>query len=291
MISIIICSRKPDIPDNLKTNITETIGVDYELIVIDNSNNNYSIFSAYNEGVRRAKFPYLCFMHDDLLYNTKDWGEKMIHYFQDKEVGVVGVGGCHYLSKYPVSLLSWELAKRNKFYSFNYVQVYSENKVSKKEIFNNLQGESVDVMAVDGMWFCIKKDVFEHTSLKFDEENFKGFHFYDFDICMQVYALKMKTKVVPDILIEHFSTGSFDKVWYDNAFIFYKKWKDYLPVAIGLELTEKEIKHLEYDLTMEYIKLAVDLQDDLQRQLQSIRKSKRYRLGRFLLSPIRWLKK
>ncbi len=291
MISLIICSRQPDIPQSLKDNIAETIGLEYELIIIDNSKNQYSIFSAYNEGIRRARFPYLCFMHDDILYHTQDWGKKVIENFQDEKVGVIGVGGCHYLCKYPVSLLSWKLAERNKFYSFNYIQRYDENKKHKTEIFNNLQSKSVNVVALDGMWFCIKQNLFEHTSLKFDEENFKGFHFYDFDMCMQIHALKMQTKVIPDILIEHFSDGTFNKVWYDNAFIFYKKWKNYFPIAIGLDLSDDKIKNLEYDLVMEYIQSAVDLQDDLQKQLQSISKSKRYRLGRFLLSPIRWLKK
>ena len=60
MISCIICSRRPDISAELKENIASTIGCEYELVVIDNSKNEYSIFSAYNEGVRRAKGDILC---------------------------------------------------------------------------------------------------------------------------------------------------------------------------------------------------------------------------------------
>ena len=75
MISIIICSRKPDISDVLKQNIKETIGTDYELIVIDNSHNKYSIFSAYNEGLTLASGDVLCYMHEDLFFHTtkKTW--------------------------------------------------------------------------------------------------------------------------------------------------------------------------------------------------------------------------
>jgi glycosyltransferase involved in cell wall biosynthesis len=290
MISIIICSRKSDISEELKFNIQSKIGIEYELIVIDNSKKKYSIFQAYNIGVSSAKYPYLCFMHDDILFHTEDWGQKVVQHFQHDEVGVVGVGGCHYLSKYPVSLLSWELAERNKFYSFNYIQGSKKNRIHKNEIFNNLHEDTADAVALDGMWFCMKKALFKHTDLRFDEENVKGFHFYDFDICMQIHALKKETKIISDILIEHFSTGSFDKIWYDNAFIFYKKWKDSLPIAIGLKITEEEAKNMEYDFVMEFIKSSVDLQDNLNNQIQSICKSKRYRLGRFLLSPISWLK-
>lgn len=55
MISCIICSRQPDISAELKENIATTVGCEYELVVIDNSKDEYSIFSAYNEGVRCAK--------------------------------------------------------------------------------------------------------------------------------------------------------------------------------------------------------------------------------------------
>jgi len=291
MISIILCSRKQNIPESLKENIAGSIGVEYELVVIDNSQNTYSILSAYNEGVSRAKYEYLCFMHDDILYHTQNWGEKVIAHFEDKKVGVIGVGGCHFLSKYPVSLVSWELAERNKFYSFNYIQVYKENDIVKSEMFNNFHQYSVNAVALDGMWFCMRRDLFEQRVLKFDEINFNGFHFYDFDICMQVHALKMETKIISDILIEHYSTGSFDKTWYDNAFVFYKKWKENLPISIGLNLSEEELQNIEYDLVMEFIKSSVDLQDNLKGQLQSVHKSKRYRLGRFILSPFNWLKK
>lgn len=292
MLSLIICSRSTDVSIELKENIQSTIGVKYELIVIDNSKNKYSIFQAYNEGVRTAKSPYFCFMHEDILYLTQDWGKRVIEHFKDEKIGLIGVGGCHYLSRYPVSLLTWKHANNNnKFYSYNYVQGYAKTEHYKNELFNNISNDNVNVVAIDGMWFCIRRETFEGYDLEFDEKHFKGFHFYDFDICMQVYAQNMKTIVISDILIEHFSTGVFDKVWYDNAFIFYEKWKSYFPIAIGLDLTEEEKKNVEYELVMEFIKFSVDLQDNLNQQIKSIRNSKRYRLGKFLLTPIHWLKK
>jgi len=75
MFSLIICSRNNDICDELKKNISLTIGsYKYEIIVVNNSKNEYSIFQAYNVGVRKAKFQYLCFMHEDILYLTNNWG-------------------------------------------------------------------------------------------------------------------------------------------------------------------------------------------------------------------------
>lgn len=74
MISCIICSRTSTISNELMQNISSTIGCEYEIITIDNSTNKHNIFQAYNEGIRRAKGEYLCFMHDDILYHTENWG-------------------------------------------------------------------------------------------------------------------------------------------------------------------------------------------------------------------------
>ena len=77
MISLIICSKYDHLSDNLIRNIDQTIGTEYEIVHIDNSQHQYSIFSAYNEGVRRAKGNVLCFMHEDLHFHTDKWGAKV----------------------------------------------------------------------------------------------------------------------------------------------------------------------------------------------------------------------
>lgn len=103
MISCIICSRSAEIPQELKDNINATIGCDYELVVIDNSANKYSIFSAYNEGVRRAKGDILCFMHEDIEFLSKDWGKAVMAHFCNASLGVLGVVGGHCLPACPCS--------------------------------------------------------------------------------------------------------------------------------------------------------------------------------------------
>ena len=87
MISIIICSRRPDISASLRENIMETIGVEYEIIAVDNSNNEYSIVSAYNKRYSRSRFPFLCFLHEDVLFRIKDWGINLVNHLADKKVG------------------------------------------------------------------------------------------------------------------------------------------------------------------------------------------------------------
>lgn len=44
MLSIIICSRNKIVSKELIRNIDESVGTVYELVVVDNSNNDYTIF-------------------------------------------------------------------------------------------------------------------------------------------------------------------------------------------------------------------------------------------------------
>ena len=48
MISIIVCSKFPTLSKELLDNISQTVGTDYEIVSIDNSQAKYSIFEAYN---------------------------------------------------------------------------------------------------------------------------------------------------------------------------------------------------------------------------------------------------
>ena len=57
MISVIVCYRHADDLAALRANVSQTIGVPHELVAVDNTDNRHSIFSAYNEGMRRSRQP------------------------------------------------------------------------------------------------------------------------------------------------------------------------------------------------------------------------------------------
>mgnify|MGYP000700417361 CR=1 FL=1 len=96
------------------------------------------------------------------------------------------------------------------------------------------------------------KSVFD--KIRFDEINYKGFHFYDLDISLQVYMLGLKSLCVYDILIEHVSNSKLDNEWLTNARIFFTKWKDCLPI-VNYPVSAKERRVLEKNnlQTMNYI--------------------------------------
>lgn len=283
MLSLIICSREKDISNSLKSNIKETIGIDYELIIIDNSQNNFSIFSAYNEGVRRAKFPYLCFMHDDILYHTKNWGEKVINYLKNDSIGIIGVFGSHILTQHPLpywsaKCLSYNLIQRKIdetgefIYEYSKIDTYLENKEST----------SIEVAAIDGLWFCLPRKMFD-GNIKFDDELFDGFHAYDLDISLQVLKAGFEVRVVFDILIEHFSLGNMNFEYKQSLEKFSKKHQKSLPIHRGTNLSDSEI-NIRYEFVNHYFELR-NSYNNLLNEKNEILNSKTFRLGRFLLQP------
>lgn len=275
VFSIIICSRKKDIPEPLKRSIAETIGVEYELVVIDNSHHDYSLFSAYNEGVRRAKGEILCFCHEDILFHTPSWGDSVQNLFSDESIGVVGVIGSHFL---PGAPMYWWSSPFISQYSVNNDQgVVQRN--DHREFFH---GHIADVVTIDGVCFFIARKLF--GSLRFDDRTFQGFHLYDMDICMQVQGLGKRVCVTDVLEIEHFwSEDSLKDEQYmavldHNLELFYHKWEKNLPMVRGIDEPEIVIHRLN--------NLCIQAYDATR-----VRKSRAYRLGRMLLKPLKAFKK
>lgn len=275
MISCIICSRWPDIPEKLKENIASTIGCQYELIVINNSKNRYSIFSAYNEGVRRAQGDVLCFMHEDIFYHTNDWGRIVDIVLRDEMIGLAGVIGSQFL---PNKMASWWLCKATKG------QVLQGFKDFNGKYSRSLDGESInvptDVVVVDGLWFCMRKDLFQLVF--FDEKTYNSYHCYDVDICMQILDLGLRIVVLPNLLIEHYSMGNVKTTYYSELQSFYNKWQHRLPIWRG--------KNVMRDDAL-WISEILDVCQKVVCRNVVLENSMAYRLGRLLISPSKYFKR
>ena len=78
MFSIIICSISLKRLETLQVNIVKTIGTSCEFIAIDNSQKRWPIAKVYNYGAKRAKYPYLFFVHEDVKFHSSQWGGRII---------------------------------------------------------------------------------------------------------------------------------------------------------------------------------------------------------------------
>ena len=73
MISVLICSADNSLLNQVKANIEQTIGVEHEILFFDNLEKK-GICEVYNSLAAQAKFSYLCFVHEDILFQTLNWG-------------------------------------------------------------------------------------------------------------------------------------------------------------------------------------------------------------------------
>lgn len=234
MISIIICSHHAAISDVLQHNIHSTIGTPFEIICIDNSLGEYNMCSAYNEGVRRAKGEYLCFMHEDVTFLNDKWGVKAIEECAPYDVGLLGIVGTTYFDQ---SFIYWP---------FNPFIVGHHWNGEEHRIFNSDLSQT-NVVATDGMWLFTKAELF-NSRLSWDESTYKGFDFYDMDMCMQVISANLRIKIVPQIHINHASDGNYTPAFYENCKRFHKKWDNLFPVTAQGDISECVNRSLQYSL-------------------------------------------
>lgn len=231
MISIIICSRDKKALHKVLQSVAETIGVPYEIVAIDNSTKKYGICEAYNLGAAQAKYETLCFMHEDIRFHIDNWGSAVIEILRDATIGVLGVAGGTFQPKAPAG---WGADSAASIY-MNITHTVN-GKAPKLDRVNSTDAVLVDVAAVDGVWLCVRKSVWQESP--FDAVAFPGFHFYDIDFCTRIF-LKYRICVTFNIMIEHFSKGSYDDKWYREALSFYKKRRQYLPFGVK-ELSDQE---------------------------------------------------
>lgn len=244
MISVIICSRKLGITPELSANITATIGCEYELIIIDNSENKYSIFEAYNKGIEQSKSEILCFIHDDILFHSENWGTKLIEIFNsDNKIGLIGVAGSKAKTKAPSGW--WN--SPHKLKQVNIIQHIETGEVERWEygLENTLLTE---VVAIDGVFMAARRD----KNISFDT-SLKGFHNYDLNISVEYKTKGYKVVVTKEIEIEHFSSGNINKAWYEATQKFHDKYSHYLPLVTNDLNKNFDLKQQEFDNGVKFI--------------------------------------
>ena len=219
------------------------------MVPIDNSTNKYSIFQAYNLGLKRSKGSVICFLHDDVILHTSNWGLKIIEIFsRDKEIGLVGVVGSKFKSSIPSAW--WHCSSDN--YVINLIQHTQSGKVRKQiEGFKNHSFQE-EVAVIDGVFMAMRKV----DGIKFDS-CMNGYHNYDLNLSFEFHRQGYKVMVTNEILIEHLSEGTIDKSWYNSSITIHKNNLDILPLAVG----EKNIRSEERVAGLYFINEALKYDD------------------------------
>lgn len=237
MISVIICSINKTLAAQVQQNIAETIGVIWELIIIDNTINPKGITEVYNQGAAVSKYEILCFVHEDVLFTTKNWGKILIDTFtNDSRLGLIGVAGSKYKSRVPSGWFSGIAA-------IDCCNITHLDNINNRQMMYYNPDESKliqEVVVLDGVLLVCPKRVWQEV--KFDHEILKGFHLYDLDFSFRV-AEKYKVAVLYSIHLVHLTQGgSFGNQWLNYTLLWHKKMKHRLPVITNdCTINKKEV--------------------------------------------------
>ena len=227
-LTIVLSTRKLD--QYYLELLKSTSGVRKLQIIPFENSEGQSLTKLYNEGLVRSTSDLVLFCHDDLKFDTKNWGRKLLNHFKrSPEYGIIGIAGTRYMSK---TGCWWD------DFSKMHGAVYHEDDGKRwltrysKDIGNKLD----DVILVDGLFFCVNKSLLNN---KFNED-IKGFHFYDVEFCFSNYLAGVKVGVCSDIKVTHLSVGRTNEEWENSKKVFSEKYKDNLPVKINRKLRKNE---------------------------------------------------
>ncbi len=227
MISVIVCSIDENLFNRFSESLAKTIGVEYEIIKIENQIEKLPIAKAYNKGAGQASFDFLVFVHEDVVFQSPNWGEKLMSRFHSlTNPGILGIAGSNYL---PISPSYWWIPDPTRRFC-NYMDNHESGKIGEGKHRNSGHSNPVPVFLLDGMFLAMKKEVFK--KVKFDE-SLEGFHGYDTSISLRS-AQNFQNYFIPDVLIEHFSPGKPNSTWILNTVNSYSQ-KEKIPYQVKID--------------------------------------------------------
>jgi GT2 family glycosyltransferase len=233
MISIVVCSVNEEMFRQFSRSVAATIGVPHEIVRIDNRTNQYAICDAYNKGTELCRHDLICFVHEDIIFESQDWGKALLHAFSDPYVGLAGLLGTCYFSLFPTNWL-------NQHEFEGQWRGPTHNDMVRRHV--RFGGSNIaEVAAVDGMFLATTKQVLHQ--FKFSADLLKGFHGYDMDFSLQVRQ-KYKVVVARDIIVLHLSGGVFNEAYYNTMELLAKKWHAHLPAYVPA-YTREELRALK----------------------------------------------
>lgn len=205
MLSIIVSSYQTEYFEQFSTNVKKTIGDNFEYEIIQQWNPAImSICKAYNKGAEKAQYENLLFIHEDVLFETQDWGNILVDYLQLDNIGCVSLAGSNYIPNTPTP---WWVVEG---YANSHLSHFS--KLTNKRVDYTFVGNEnglLNAKIIDGVFIACKKNVW--NKVKFNE-NLKGFHGYDISFSLSI-SHNFQNYIQNKISLVHFSPGNLSKEW------------------------------------------------------------------------------
>lgn len=196
----------------MSQNIADTIGCPFEIIHEDNSARNSSLSSVYNRLQKIAQHSFIIFLHEDVFFYSQNWGFVVQEILSCHKVGLLGLSGSIYKSKYPSV---WSASLQSNY------RISGETRGLNNNIYHK-------VAVIDGCFMAARKEVVERHPF---DECLLGFHGYDIDISLDI-SKHFDVAVATEINFTHISKGNQNLDWLLSSFYVHNKWKNQLPVNV-----------------------------------------------------------
>lgn len=178
-----------------------------------------SLTEVYNEILEESKNDIVVLCHDDIYFETKSWGTKLIEHFENSDYGILGVAGTTII---PESGKWWE--DQSKMVGI--VNHEHQGKKWESKYCKNWNNEILKTVMVDGLFISLHKKRIKHNF----NTDVEGFHFYDVEFSTQNYLEQVNIGVLFNIRITHKSIGMTNDQWEVNRVLYSVRNKKNLPI-------------------------------------------------------------
>lgn len=210
--------------DDYKNHLIRSCGIYKPEILHIENNGEYSLTEVYNKLLDKATNDIVVLCHDDIYFDTIDWGRRLLKHFDKTDYGIIGVAGSTDLSENGV----WWDDKSKMYGIVNHEQ---NGKKWTSKYSEDLRNKITPSCVVDGVFISLSKSRIRE---RFDED-IKGFHFYDIDFSISNSIKGVKIGVLYNIRLTHKSIGMTNDDWEYNRKFFVNKRSDILPYKINLQ--------------------------------------------------------
>lgn len=216
-VSIVYSSHLGELYDSkFEDHIDSTIGLPknkYEILRYENYG-THSLSEIYNKGLKDSKSDIVIFTHNDLEFETNNWGRIAKKIFkQNNDYGIIGVAGTNYFTNSGV----WWHDKNCMYGTVNHQKEGKKWSSTYSPPFKGIK----DMVVVDGLFFMVNK---KNITKDFDER-FDGFHFYDIPFCYRNFIDGNLVGITNEILLTHNSVGETNEQWEENRKKFIELYK------------------------------------------------------------------
>ncbi len=88
----IVYSTRQNDPQFVR-HLQQTCGLKKVEILAYTNPGDKSLSAVYNHALSKAKHDFMVFIHDDVIFESNNWGRNVIQHLQQSKYGILGIAG------------------------------------------------------------------------------------------------------------------------------------------------------------------------------------------------------